>query len=95
MRQTSWSLKSHPPIRHIYISTFLVDIECLHLIIRLAQLLVLAHKHNLCNPRQRKRRNRESRRTAQRSDVARPVGLGPQVWSPEIQLLDYGTSFMM
>jgi hypothetical protein len=73
----SYSLLLPPRPNH------LVDIEGLHLILSLPQLLVPAHKHNLRNPRQRKRRDRESRRTAQRNDVARLVGLGPEVRSPD------------
>jgi hypothetical protein len=60
----------------------LVDIKGPDLIIRLAQLLVLAHKHNLRNPRERKRRNRERSTRTQRNDVARLVGLGPEVRRP-------------
>jgi hypothetical protein len=65
---------------HIYIPSHLlslVDIERLHLIIRLAQLLVLTHEYNLCNPGQRKRCNRKGCRTAQCNDVAWLVGFGP------------------
>jgi len=61
----------------------LVNIEGLHLIIRLAQLLVLAHEHDLRNPRKRERRNRECGRRAERNNVAGSVGLGPKVWGPD------------
>jgi hypothetical protein len=61
----------------------LVDVEGLHLIIALPELLVLAHKYNLRHPRQRKCRNRERRRRAQSNNVAGFVGLRPKVWGPD------------
>jgi hypothetical protein len=60
----------------------LVNKESLDLVVRLAELLVLAHEHNLCNPGAQSGRNRECSRRAERNDVAGLVGLGPQVRSP-------------
>jgi hypothetical protein len=60
----------------------LVNKESLDLVVRLAELLVLAHEHNLGHPGAQSGRNRESGRRAERNDVAGLVGLGPQVRSP-------------
>jgi hypothetical protein len=68
----------------------LVNKESLDLVVRLAELLVLAHEHNLCNPGAQSGRNRESGRRAERNDVAGLVGLGPQVRSPICVVSDLG-----
>jgi hypothetical protein len=67
----------------------LVNKESLDFVVRLAKLLVLAHEHNLRNPGAQSGRNRECSRRAERNDVARLVGLGPQVWSPICVVSDW------
>lgn len=60
----------------------LVDVEGLDLIIRLPELLVLAHEDNLGDPCEHKCHDREGSGGAERNDVAGLIGLGPEVRSP-------------
>jgi hypothetical protein len=60
----------------------LVHEEGLDLVALLAQLLVAAHEQDLRKPREQERSDRESRRRRERNDVARGIGLGPEVGRP-------------
>ena len=60
-----------------------VDVESLRLRLRIAHLLIPAHKDNLRDPRRSKGRNRERRGRRQRDDIARRIALGPQVRRPD------------
>lgn len=60
----------------------LVDIESLDLVVRLPELLVLAHEDDLRNPCEDKCHDRKGSGGAERDDVAGLIGLGPEVRSP-------------
>jgi hypothetical protein len=66
---------------------FLVHEEGLHLVALLAQLLVAAHEQDLREPREQERSDGERRRRRERNDVARGVGLGPEVGCPIVCVL--------
>lgn len=64
-------------------SKHLVDVEGLDLSVRLAHLLVAAHEHDLSDPSSKEGGDGESSGGGKSDDVARSIGLGPQVGSPD------------